>query len=147
MLGWKEKLISYNKTLLSYQVSQARDIKKLICELFSGRCHPNHLTTCGKKKKKICQPADFCNNFCLLLSFRAVPVCLSETQRLPLQCYVVCERHHGGQNQLLLRVPLRSWISAGQEELLQADLAGWWDTLSQVRFHPVGDGQSIRGRK
>ena len=41
----------------------------------------------------------------------------------------------------MLRVPLRSRLPAGQEELLQTDLAGRWDTLLQVRFHPLGVGQ------
>lgn len=69
----------------------------------------------------------------LPLSFRAVPVCLSEAQRFPFQHHLVPEWHHGGQVQFLLRVPLCSRLSARQEELLQADLAGWWHTLLQVR--------------
>lgn len=74
-------------------------------------------------------------------SSRGVPVCFPETQRLPLQCRPVCERHGCGQDQRLLRVPLRSGVSAGQEELLPLVLADWWDPLSQVSFHSVRDGR------
>lgn len=67
------------------------------------------------------------------LSFRAVPVCLSETPRFPFQHHLVYQRHHGGPVQFVLRVPLCPRLPAGQKELLPADLAGWWDTLLQVR--------------
>lgn len=77
----------------------------------------------------------------LFLHSSGVPVCFTETQRLPLQRRPVCERHCCGQDQLLLRVPLRSRFSAGQEELLPLVLAGWWDTMPQVSFQSLRDGR------
>lgn len=75
-------------------------------------------------------------SFVSIVSCRAVPVCLTETSGLPLQCHHVCEWYDGGQNQFLLWVPVCSRLPTGQEELLQTDMAGWRNALLQVSLQP-----------